>query len=87
MSGKQDAGKLLNNNPEGAEMESITIKIGGMTCGGCVASVQRVLKKLDGVEKVDVSLDQAQANISYDAARVNEAQLRSAIEDAGFDPR
>ena len=30
---------------------------------------------------------QAQACVDYDPARVNESQLRSAIEDAGFDAR
>ena len=68
-------------------METITIKVGGMTCGGCVASVQRVLKQLEGVKQVNVSLEEAQANIEYDPARVNESQMRSAIEDAGFDAR
>ena len=66
------------------QMES-RIKIGGMTCGGCVASVTRALQGIDGVEKVDVSLEQGQANIRYDPARVNETALRSAVEDAGFD--
>lgn len=66
-------------------MESITIGIEGMTCGGCVASVQRALKQLDGVEKVDVSLAQHEAVIEYVPGRVNPATLRSAIEGAGFE--
>ena len=66
-------------------METTRLKVGGMTCSGCVASVTRALQQIDGVDKVDVSLDQAQASVRYDPARVNEAQLRSAIEDAGFD--
>ena len=63
------------------------IKVEGMTCGGCVASVKRALQQIEGVANVDVSLDQAQARVEYDPARVNEAQLRTAIEDAGFDAR
>ncbi len=66
-------------------METITIKIKGMTCSGCVASVERVLKGIDGVEQADVSLDQAQATVNYATDRVDVARLRSAIEDAGFD--
>ena len=66
-------------------METITIGIRGMTSGGCVASVQRALKALDGVENVDVSLEQQQARIGYVPGRVNAARLRSAIEDAGFE--
>ena len=66
-------------------MQTTTIKVEGMTCGGCVASVKRVLQGLDGVNEVDVSLDRKEARVDYDPNRVNEARLRSAIEDAGFD--
>jgi len=66
-------------------MQTAQIKVEGMTCGGCVASVKRALQQIEGVETVEVSLDQAQARVQYDPARVNESQLRSAIEDAGFD--
>ena len=58
-----------------------------MTCGGCVASVKRVLQEIDGVEKADVSLEAKQATIEYDEQRVEQARLRSAIEEAGFEAR
>ena len=38
-------------------METITLKVGGMTCGGCVASVTRVLKATPGVDEAVVRLD------------------------------
>ena len=66
-------------------METTRIKVGGMTCSGCAESVTRALKSVDGVDKVEVSLDAGQASVRYDPARVNETRLRSAIEDAGFD--
>jgi copper chaperone len=61
------------------------VKITGMTCNGCVASVKKVLTAIDGVQNVDVSLEQAQATIGYDAARAKPAQFKTAIEDAGFE--
>lgn len=66
-------------------MESVTINIKGMTCGGCVKSVTDVLQKIPGVATVDVSLAQNHANINYDPAQCQASQLISAIEDAGFD--
>jgi copper chaperone len=66
-------------------METITLGIKGMTCGGCVASVQRVLKALDGVGQVDVSLEREQATIRYVSSRVDPARLRAVIEDAGYE--
>lgn len=56
-----------------------------MSCGGCVKSVTGVLTALDGVTKADVSLEQKQAVIEFDAAKVNRARLAQVIEDAGFD--
>ena len=66
-------------------MQATTIKIDGMTCMGCVNSVKTVLEEISGVGKVEVSLDQAQATIQYDADKTNDDQLKEAIEDAGFD--
>jgi copper chaperone len=66
-------------------METLTINIKGMTCGGCVKSVTNVLQQLAGVSKVDVSLEENNAVISFDPGKVKPAQFKSAIEDAGFD--
>jgi copper chaperone len=66
-------------------METITLKVGGMTCGGCVAAVQRVLDALDGVEKSEISLERGEAVVQYEPARVQTSALRAAIEDAGYE--
>jgi len=66
-------------------METTTIKVGGMSCGGCVKSITSVLTALDGVAKAEVSLEQARAVVEFDAAKVTREQLKGAIEDAGFD--
>jgi copper chaperone len=66
-------------------METTTIKVGGMSCGGCVKSITGVLTALDGVAKAEVSLEQKQAVVEFDAARVTRDQLKATIEDAGFD--
>ena len=66
-------------------METAVLKVNGMTCMGCVASVKKVLTAIDGVQSVDVSLEEAQATIGYDAARVKPAQFKTAIEDAGYE--
>ena len=48
-------------------------------------SVTRVLSELDGVAQADVSLEKAQAVVSFDANKVQPAALVEAVEDAGFD--
>ena len=66
-------------------MQTKQIKIDGMTCMGCVNSVKAVLEKISGVSQADVSLEQAQATIQYDASVTSETQLKRVIEEAGFD--
>ena len=66
-------------------MENVIIKVGGMSCQGCVRNVTGVLRALPGVGDVEVSLDAGQARVAYDAQQVDVARLRAAIEDAGFD--
>jgi len=66
-------------------METLSLNIKGMTCGGCVKSVSSVVQKIAGVSSVEVSLEQNRATISYDPEKANPAQFKSAIEDAGYD--
>ena len=66
-------------------METITMNVNGMTCGGCVASVTRVLKAVPGVADVAVTLHPGAAKVVFDAARTSAPALRAAIEDAGYE--
>ena len=66
-------------------MESVTMKVEGMTCGGCVSSVTRVLKAVPGVAEVDVTLTPGAARVTFDPQRTAAPALRSAITDAGYD--
>jgi len=66
-------------------METATLKVGGMTCQGCARSVTRVLQGLKGVASAEVSLDAAQAKVTFDPAQVDLARLKAAIERAGYE--
>jgi copper ion binding protein len=65
-------------------MEQV-FQIEGMSCGGCVASVERAIKALPGVERVTVALADKQASVRFDEAKASVAAIRAAIEDAGYD--
>lgn len=66
-------------------MENITLTVKGMSCMGCVNSVKGVLEPLPGVAKVDVTLEGGLVAVSFDPALVQVAQLKTAIEDAGYE--
>lgn len=65
-------------------MNEITLAVTGMTCSGCVASVQRVLAAVPGVQNAEVSLDPGRARVVFDPARTDRAALVHAITAAGF---
>ena len=44
-------------NERKIQMQTVTLNIDGMTCGGCVKSVTRLLEGVEGVEKAEVSLE------------------------------
>lgn len=65
-------------------MNDILLTITGMSCGGCVASVQQILSGLPGVQSVEVTLAPGQARVSYDPARIDRDTLVKAVVEAGF---
>lgn len=66
-------------------METTILKVGGMSCGGCVKSVTGVLEALPGVGKADVSLEKGEAQVAFDLSRVTRDALIQAVADAGFE--
>lgn len=61
-----------------------TIRINGMSCGGCVAGVKNALERI-GVANPDVAI--GSATIEYDESQLSHEQIVDAIEDAGFEVR
>jgi copper ion binding protein len=71
--------------PRRIEVETITLKVNGMTCQGCVRSVTKALQGVDGVASVEVSLEQAEAKVSYNPREVSVERLKAAVDDAGYE--
>ena len=46
-------------------MQQITLKVDGMTCGGCVKSVQKALNAHDGVTEAVADLDNASVDVNF----------------------
>lgn len=58
--------------------------ISGMHCAACSASVERVTRKLPGVERSDVNLTTGIMTICYDEKQVTPEQIVAKVEKAGF---
>jgi copper chaperone len=62
----------------------LTLEIGGMSCGHCVAAVKKALEGVPGVGKVEVTLDPPRAGVEYDPARATVEALGKAVEAEGY---
>ena len=65
-------------------MKQITLKVQGMTCQHCVKAIEKSVGKLSGVAEVAVNLANGQVDVHMDERQVVEAELRAAIENAGY---
>ncbi len=64
-------------------MQTETMNVTGMTCGGCVSNVTNALKALPGVGRVDVALP-GKASVDFDEKLTSRERLQSAVKDAGY---
>jgi Cu+-exporting ATPase len=55
-----------------------------MTCANCVATVERNLKKLDGVQSAVVNLSSERATVDFDAAKLKLTDFIARVQRAGY---
>jgi mercuric ion transport protein len=68
----------------GSAPAKTVLTIDGMTCGGCVASVQRRLDGIEGVVFHEVSLERGEAEVAYDPALTGPETIAAAVSETGF---
>ncbi len=62
------------------------LRIRGMTCAACVRRVETGIKSVDGVRDAAVNLAAGKVLVDYDAERVSLEEIRSRIEELGYEP-
>ena len=65
-------------------IQIINLDIQGMTCAGCVNSVEKALGNVDGVDLAEVNFALNRAAVHYNPEIANPSVLESAVEEAGF---
>ena len=68
-------------------MQTFKFDVKGMTCGGCTSSVQRALSNMDGVNKVEVTLQPGTATVEADPNQVSAAKIESTLAEMGYEAR
>jgi Cd2+/Zn2+-exporting ATPase/Cu+-exporting ATPase len=68
-----------------SEIRTLEIPISGMDCAECTQHVQHAIEKLPGVQSVNVFLATEKAVVRHDPARLELADIRAAVQRAGYD--
>jgi Cu+-exporting ATPase len=67
------------------EKKTVILPITGMTCANCVATIERNLHKLEGVEEASVNLSSERATVGYDGSKVQLDDIVNKVQKAGYD--
>ncbi len=59
-------------------------KIEGMTCASCALTVEKALKKVNGVKTVSVNIANDTALVVMDSSVISERKMEKAVADAGY---
>ncbi|XP_060682161.1 copper-transporting ATPase 2-like [Hemiscyllium ocellatum] len=65
----------------------VKMKVEGMTCYSCVSTIEGKMSKLQGVNRIQVSLNKQEAIIVYQPHVIQAEQLRNQINELGFQAR
>jgi len=68
-----------------AQPTQLNLPIVGMTCANCALTVERSLRKADGVDEAAVNFAAEQATVAFDSTRTRPADLVQRVREAGYD--
>jgi len=76
---------ILFSLVSGAQVRTVNLQASGLTCSMCSNAINKALKSLDFVEKVQANIKTSSFDISFKAgAKPDFDQLKKKVEDAGF---
>lgn len=66
-------------------MKTEKFDVTGMTCSACVAHVERSVRKLDGVQDVNVNLLTNSMSVEFEDSALTTDKIIESVQDAGYD--
>ena len=65
--------------------KQLTLPVSGMTCANCVATVERNVRKLDGVREANVNFASEKLSLVYDDSLLSTGDIIARVRKAGYD--
>lgn len=67
-------------------MANRTVAIPNISCGHCVATIERELSEVTGVRSVAANLEKKQVTVDWDEDEVGWPAIEAALAEAGYAP-
>lgn len=83
---KAPESQILSTPDQEMSMQSITFRVEGMTCGGCVANVEAALKEVPGVTIATADLKTETAKVVFDPSKADRKRIADAVKKSGYAP-
>ncbi|AVH68197.1 heavy metal translocating P-type ATPase [Nostoc sp. 'Peltigera membranacea cyanobiont' N6] len=65
-------------------METVTLKLRGMSCASCANSIEDAINSVPGVDECIVNFGAEQATVKYDPKRTDLEAIQEAVDAAGY---
>ncbi len=65
-------------------MDTLTVKLQGMSCASCASSIEQAIQSVPGVIDCSVNFGVEQATVKYDPKQTNLEKIQQAVSDAGY---
>ena len=65
-------------------METLTLKLRGMSCASCAKSIEKAINNVPGVTNCNVNFGIEQATITYNPKKTNLDKIQAAVAEAGY---
>ncbi len=75
------------NTDEKPETQRVSLRIEGMHCAACVATIEKALLQQDGVATASVNLLEGKATIDFIPGQVTRTELEAAVASTGYTPK
>ena len=62
----------------------MNLKVNGMTCDECEASIAKGVNQLAGIDSISANHEDSTAFVRFDSTKTNLKEISKAIEDRGF---
>lgn len=67
-------------------MEKVLLQINEIKCQGCVNKITKALKKIKGINKLDINLETKTADIEFNPTKVDKESIKDVVRSLDYNP-